>query len=138
VEPDDFVSEACSQLMVNVINPNQFNTQSLTITFTFSCDSDPLQMLNQQNNQAIPSIFTQAIIQLLISLSTEVSIQFLGRKLEIVSLNDSAVGSGQHTERKTKNLGNIGIDIETDLREIEKENPSQRISEGLEATTSEQ
>jgi hypothetical protein len=54
------------------------------------------------------------------SLSTGVSIQFLGRNLEDVSLNDSAVGSGQSTERKTKNLENIGLDIETDLKEIEK------------------
>jgi hypothetical protein len=30
------------------------------------------------------------------------------------------VGSGQPTERKTKTLGNIGLDIETDLREFEK------------------
>jgi hypothetical protein len=48
------------------------------------------------------------------------------------------VGEGQHTERKTANLGNIGLDIETDLREFEKENPSRRISEGLEAISSEQ
>jgi hypothetical protein len=40
--------------------------------------------------------------------------------------------------RKTKNLGNIGLDIETDLWEFEKENPTLRISEGLEATTSQQ
>jgi hypothetical protein len=58
--------------------------------------------------------------------------------LEVVSLNDSAVGSGQPKERKTKNLGNIGLDIETDLREIEEENPSRRIIEGLEATSFEQ
>jgi hypothetical protein len=32
----------------------------------------------------------------------------------------------------------MGLDIETDLREFEKENPSRRISEGLEATSSEQ
>jgi hypothetical protein len=37
-----------------------------------------------------------------------------------------------------KKIGNIGIDIETDLREIEKQNPSRRISECLEATTSKQ
>jgi hypothetical protein len=48
------------------------------------------------------------------------------------------VRSGQPTERKTKNLGNIGLDIETDLREIEEQNPSRMISEGLEATTSKQ
>jgi hypothetical protein len=36
--------------------------------------------------------------------------------------------------KKTKNLGNIGLDIETDLREFEKENTSQKISEGVEAT----
>jgi hypothetical protein len=41
-------------------------------------------------------------------------------------------------QRKTKNLGNIGLVIETDLREFEKEKPSRRISEGLEATSSEQ
>jgi hypothetical protein len=66
----------------------------------------------------------------LISLSTGVSIQFLGRKLEVVSLNNSAVGSGQPAERKTKILGNIGLDIATDLREIEKQNTSRRISQG--------
>jgi hypothetical protein len=95
-------------------------------------------MPNQQLIQIIPRRFIQAITQQLTTLSTGVSFQFLGRKLEVVSLYDSAVGLGQPTERKTKNLGNIGLDIETDLREIEKQNPSQRISEGLEATTSEQ
>jgi hypothetical protein len=45
------------------------------------------------------------------------------------------VGSGQPTEIKTKNLGNIGLDIETVLREFEKENPSRRICEGLKATS---
>jgi hypothetical protein len=39
---------------------------------------------------------------------------------------------------KQKNLGNIRLDIETDLKEFEKENPSRRISDGFEATTSEQ
>jgi hypothetical protein len=48
------------------------------------------------------------------------------------------VGSGQPTERKTKKLGNIRLVIGTDLREFKKENLSQRISEGLEATRSEQ
>jgi hypothetical protein len=71
-------------------------------------------------------------------LSTDVSYRFLVRKLEVASLNDIAVRSGQHTERKTKNLGNIGLDIETDLREFDKENSSRRISEGLRATALEQ
>jgi hypothetical protein len=39
---------------------------------------------------------------------------------------------------KNKNLGNIGLDIETDLREFEKENSSRRICEDLKSTTSEQ
>jgi hypothetical protein len=57
------------------------------------------------------------------TLSTGVSFQFLGRKFTVVSLHDSPVGSGQPTEIKTKNLGNIGLDIETDWREFEKEKP---------------
>jgi hypothetical protein len=93
---------------------------------------------NQQLNQTIPKRFIHAVIQPLITLSTGVSFQILGRQIEVVSLHDSAVGSGQATERKTKNLGNIRLDIETDLREFEKENPSRRINEGLEITSSEQ
>jgi hypothetical protein len=54
-------------------------------------------------------------------LPTDVSYQFLGRKLEVVSLNDSSVESGQPTEIKTKNLGNNRLDIETDLKEFDKE-----------------
>jgi hypothetical protein len=45
------------------------------------------------------------------------------------------MGSGEHTEKKTKNLGNIGLDIETDLRDFEKKNSSRRISEGSGATS---
>jgi hypothetical protein len=41
-------------------------------------------------------------------------------------------------KKKNKNLGNIGFDMGTELREFEKENPSRRISEGLEAMSSEQ
>jgi hypothetical protein len=48
------------------------------------------------------------------------------------------VGSGQPTERKTKNFGNIGLDIEIDLREIDKENSSRRISNDSGSTTPEQ
>jgi hypothetical protein len=48
------------------------------------------------------------------------------------------VGSGQPTERKTKNLGNIGLDNKTDLGKVDEENSSRRISEGSEATSSEQ
>jgi hypothetical protein len=95
-------------------------------------------MPNQQLNQIIPKRFIQEVIQFLITLSTGVSFQFLGRKIEVVSLHDSAVGSGQSTERKIKNLGNIGLDYEIDLREYEKENSSRRISKGLEAILSEQ
>jgi hypothetical protein len=62
----------------------------------------------------------------------------MGRKIDVVLINDSAVRSDQSTERKSKNLGNIELDIKTDLMEFEKENPSRRISEGLEVTTSEQ
>jgi hypothetical protein len=47
-----------------------------------------------------------------------------GKYFEVVSLNDSAVESGQPTERKIKNLLNIGPDIETDLREFDEENSS--------------
>jgi hypothetical protein len=65
----------------------------------------------------------------------DVSFRFLGRNLEVVFLHDSAVGSGQPIERKTKNLGNIGIDIKTDLREFDKQSSSRRTSEGLRATT---
>jgi uncharacterized FlaG/YvyC family protein len=95
-------------------------------------------MLYQQLIQSIPRRYTQSFSHQLTTLSTGVSIQFLGRKKEVVSLHDSAVGTGQPIERKTKNLGNIGLDIETDLREFEKENTSRRISESLEATSSEQ
>jgi hypothetical protein len=48
------------------------------------------------------------------------------------------VGSGQPTEIKTKNLGNIGLDIETDLRDLDKENSYRRIREGSGVTTPEQ
>jgi hypothetical protein len=48
------------------------------------------------------------------------------------------VGSSQPTEIKTKNLENLGLDKETDLRDFEKENSSRRISEGPGATTPEQ
>jgi hypothetical protein len=79
-------------------------------------------------NQPFSGQFLQTIRRK--TLSTGVSFQYLGCEAEDVSLNDSAVGSGQPTERKTKNLGNIGLDIETDWREFEKENTSRRISEG--------
>jgi hypothetical protein len=48
------------------------------------------------------------------------------------------VRSGQPTEIKRKNLGTIGLDIETDLREFEEKISSQRINEGSKATTLEQ
>jgi hypothetical protein len=112
--------------------------RSSTITVTNSNGFNLIPKPKQQLNQSIPDavIHINNLFSKLIS--TEVSIQHLRRKLEVVVLNDSAVGSGQPTERKTKNLGNIGLDIKTDLRVIEKENPSRRISEGLEATRSEQ
>jgi hypothetical protein len=68
-------------------------------------------------------------------LSTDASYQFMRRFLEVVSLNDSAVGSGQPTEIKTKNIGNIGLYIEIDLMEFDKNNSSRRISEDLKATS---
>jgi hypothetical protein len=37
----------------------------------------------------------------------------------------------QTTHRIIKNIGNIGLDFETDLREFDKENSSQRITDGL-------
>jgi hypothetical protein len=58
----------------------------------------------QQLNQAIPKIYKQLFSQHSTLLSTGVSIQFLGRKLEVVSLYDSAVGSGPPTERKRKSI----------------------------------
>jgi hypothetical protein len=112
--------------------------RSSTITVTFSNDFNLIPMPKQQLNQSIPEAVIHTNILFPKSLSPGVSIQYLGRKLEVVFLNDSAVESGQPTERKTKNLGNIGLDIKTDLRVIEKENPSGIISEGSEATTSEQ
>jgi hypothetical protein len=66
-------------------------------------------------------------------LPTVASYQFMRRFLEVLSLNDSAVGSGQSTEIKTKNIGNIGLYIEIDLMEFDKDNSSRRISEGLRA-----
>jgi hypothetical protein len=71
-------------------------------------------------------------------LPTNASFQILGRVKEVVSINDRAVGSGQPTEIKTKNLGILGLDIETDLRDFEEKNSSRRISEGPGATTPEQ
>jgi hypothetical protein len=124
------------QLMTKVFNFNFFVNRSSTITITFSSYFNLISMLTQQLNQAVPRSYTQTFTQQLMTLSTGVSFQFLGRIIEVIDLYDSAVESGQPTERKTKNLGNIGLDIETDLREFEK-NPSRRISEGLEATTSE-
>jgi hypothetical protein len=72
-----------------------------------------------------------------IFLPTNVSFRFLG-SMRVVSMHDSAVGSGQPTERKTKNLGNLGLDIKEDLKEFDKENSSRKIREGLMATTIEQ
>jgi hypothetical protein len=42
-------------------------------------------------------------------LPTDASFLILGRYLEVVSLNDRAVESGQPTERKTKTLGTSGL-----------------------------
>jgi hypothetical protein len=56
-----------------------------------------------------------------------VSFRYLGIELEVVFFHDSHVGSGKHTERKTKNLGNIGLDIKADLREFDEENPSRKL-----------
>jgi hypothetical protein len=67
---------------------------------------------------------------LIIFLPTDASFRNLGRVIEVVFLNDSAVGSGQPTEIKTKNLGNMGLNIENDLRDFDKENSSRRMSEG--------
>jgi hypothetical protein len=114
--------------MANVFN---FLNRSSTTTVTFSQGFNLIPMLNQEVIiQPIPRSFIQKLYQCLISLSTGVSFQFLGSEAEDVSLNDSVVGLGQPTERKTKNLWNIGLDIETVLREFEEENPSRRISEG--------
>jgi hypothetical protein len=71
-------------------------------------------------------------------LPTDASFRILGRLLEVVSLIDSAVGSGQPTEKKTKKFGNIGLDIETDLRDFEEEKSSLRISESSGAMPPEQ
>jgi hypothetical protein len=71
-------------------------------------------------------------------LPTDASFRILGRNKEVVSLHDSAVGSGQPTEIKTKNLGNLRLDIETDLKDFEEENSSRRIRESPGATTPEQ
>jgi hypothetical protein len=68
-------------------------------------------------------------------LPTDASFRILGSYKEVVSINDSAVGSGQPTEKKTKNLGNIQLDIETDLRDFEEKNSSRRISKGSGATS---
>jgi hypothetical protein len=91
--------------------------------------NDPYQQKIYDRNELETKTF------LLIYCSADVSFRFLGRKLEVVFLHDSAVGSGQSTERKTKNLGNIGLDIKTDLREFGKQSSSRRTSEGLRATT---
>jgi hypothetical protein len=101
--------------------------RSSTITVTFSNDLNLIPMPKQQLNQSIPEAVIHINNLFHKSLSTGVSIQYLERKLEVAFLNDSAVGSGQPTERKTKNLGSIGLDIKTDLRVIEKENTSRRI-----------
>jgi disulfide oxidoreductase YuzD len=53
-------------------------------------------------------------------LPTDASFRILERYKEVVSINDNAVGSCKPTEKKTKNLGNIGLDIETDLRDFEE------------------
>jgi hypothetical protein len=121
--------------MTKVFNFNFFVNRSLTITVTFSSYFNLIPMLTQQLNQAIPRSCIQISTQQLMTLSPGVSFQFLGRKIEVVILHDSAVGSGQPTEGKTKNLGNIGLDIETDLRDSEEKNSSGRISEGPGATS---
>jgi hypothetical protein len=89
--------------------------RSSTITVTFSNNFNLIPMLIQLLNQAIPRSYIRTFTQQLITLSTGVSFQFLRRIIEVVSLYDSTVGSGQTTERKTKNIGNIGLDIKTDL-----------------------
>jgi hypothetical protein len=66
------------------------------------------------------------------------SFRFLGSVLEVVFLHDGAVGSGQPTERKTENLGNIGLDIQIDFKEFDKQSSSRKTSEGLRTTTLEQ
>jgi hypothetical protein len=97
-----------TDFMTNVLN---FLNKSSTTTVTFSMKLDLIPMLSQQFYQPISGEYMQAINRRTI-LSTGVSFQFLGRKLAVVSLQDSAVGSGQPTEIKTKNLGNIGLNIE--------------------------
>jgi hypothetical protein len=91
VVPEDFVSKVLSQLRAMVINFNQLVNRNSIITVIFSIDFNLIRMPEQQLNQAIPNIFMQLFTQQLISLSTGVSIQFLGRKLEVDSLNDSTV-----------------------------------------------
>jgi hypothetical protein len=73
-----------------------------------------------------------------IFLPTNVSCQFPNVELEVILSNDSAVGSSQPTERKTKNLRNIGLDDKTDLEKFDEANSSRRISKSSEATRSEQ
>jgi hypothetical protein len=65
-------------------------------------------------------------------LPTDVSFRILGRFLEVVSLNDNAVRSGQTTEIKTKKLGNIGLDIQTDLRDFEEKIHPEELARALE------
>jgi hypothetical protein len=95
--------------MSNVLN---FLNRSSTTTVTFSIEDDLIPMLSQQFYQSISEEFLKSIYQT--TLSTGVSFQFLGSKLAVVSLHDSAVGSDQPIVIKTKNLGNLGLDIETD------------------------
>jgi hypothetical protein len=74
-----------------------------------------------------------------IFLSTNVSCQFPNVELEVILSNDSAVGSSSPTEKKkTKTFRNIWLNDKTDLKKFKEENSSRRISEGSEATSSEQ
>jgi hypothetical protein len=81
---------------------------------------------------------TEAKIFLLEYCLNDVSFRFLGRKLEVVFLHDCPVVLSQPTERKRKNLGSIGLDIKTDLREFDKQSSSRRTSESLRAMMLEQ
>jgi hypothetical protein len=115
----------------------------MTITFSIinNLPTMNLQLINSHfntSNYILEAIFILNQFIILKLLPTKVSNRFLGSEVKVISINDGAMGSGHPTERKTKRFRNFGPDIEIDLREIDKEKSSKRISEDSGATTPKQ
>jgi hypothetical protein len=110
VIPENLKFITYTQLRTTILDFNQSSSQSQTITVAFSTLINQLMMLIQTIQQGLK--YRNAVNMNLIIykfLPTDASYGFQGRYLEVISLDDSAVGSGQPAEIKQQTLGTSGL-----------------------------